>query len=186
MNEIIDYNEQDELPILENISAWPICQKYAIYNVGISILYGLLPLVIDGLQNNKLFQYAGMIPLIALFYLCFKEHKTEELKGYLPFKRILRISLYMGLIAAPIMAIWTFVLYQYIAPGLLDEILEITRKALEEKMVDNPDQVESIMTIYTKWLFKPIMMAIFSLIFSIPMHLFVGCITGLFQRKELK
>ncbi|MEY4926354.1 MAG: hypothetical protein RI894_790 [Bacteroidota bacterium] len=186
MSEIIDYNEQDTLPVLESISAWPIAQKYAIYSVCISIFHGILPLVIDGLLGNRLFQFSGMIPIIAIFYFCFKEHKTNDLNGFLPFGRILRLSLYIGLISTPIIALWIFVLYKFIAPGLLDAIIEATRKAVEEKIPDNPDQVEGIMSFYTKWIFTPSSMTFFALFSTVPTHLFFGCLVGLFQRKELK
>ena len=55
MNDNLDNNLysnfEDDLPVLESISAMPTAQKYAIYMIFVSILFMIAPLFIESLMG---------------------------------------------------------------------------------------------------------------------------------------
>ncbi len=185
MNEILDIDFEEDLPVLAQISVMPTAQKYALFMVFASIIPSLFILFEPSLMQSSLMKPLNMVIPCVIFYFCFKEHKAQFLKGYLPFSRIFKLTLYVCLISTVILAIWNFMFYKYIAPNMLDLILETTQKAMEEKMPDNPEQVDAMMSMYKKWIFTPISMAGFTLIGGIIFNGILGIIVGLFQRKEL-
>lgn len=177
---------EDELPVLAAISPMPIIKKYGAYMILSSIAYTLLPLFFPSIIGNKLIGFIGFAISIALFYLAYKDHKTNDLRGFLPFGRIVRIAFLCGVIATPILAAWVFIFYSYIAPNQLDLMAEMVRGEIEKGMPDNPEAVDAMMELYNKWLFNPIAQAVSMLLASIPTYLVTGILTGLFQRKELR
>ncbi len=186
MNEILDYDKEDDLPVLEQISVMPTVQKYALYMIFASIIPMLFLLFEPSLMQNNWLKLLGIVITCVIFYFCFKEHKSLYLKGFLPFSRIFKLSLYICLFSAIVLAIWNFVFYKFIAPNMLDLLLEIAQKAIEEKMPDNPEQVDMTMNMYRKWVFTPSTMAVVIFFTGLFMNGVLGIIVGLFQRKELQ
>ena len=188
MDTILDTPNNPDLPNLAAVSPWATVQKFATMQVLAAILVNLI-MVTGGFLGNQGIGFLAAVPAIALLAFSLREHKEQYLNGYLPFKRVVRISWLTGLVVAIPMAIWTFVMFKYIAPGALDGILENVRTQMEaqfEKQGNtDTEMIETIVGFYKKWVFTPISMGLMTLIMQPLSMLFWGVIVGLFVRKEI-
>jgi hypothetical protein len=178
---------RNDLPVLAEISPWETVKKYAVFKVFLNIAFSLIGIIFS-LFTARWFGLVGMVGGAVLLYFAFKEHKAQYLNGYLPFSRIVRLSWLIGLVVVLPTAIFTYVMYQYIAPNALDIIIENVRTQMELQMAKNPsadpEMIENIIGFYKKWIFTPLTMSLFA-IFGAPMELLTGIIIGLFVRKEI-
>ncbi|MEN8227264.1 MAG: DUF4199 domain-containing protein [Bacteroidota bacterium] len=84
--------------------------------------------------------YLTMAVGIAILVYCLVAYRNEYLGGFASFKQIFLMALVIGIISSIISALYAYVLYTVIDPGLLDKL----RIAAEEKIMNNPRIPESM------------------------------------------
>jgi Protein of unknown function (DUF4199) len=183
-NQILDAPERNELPVLSEVSPYPIIMKYGLIQFLVSVSYQL-GMIIFNLTSNQAVGWLSILPGLVIFYLAFKEHRENDLQGYLPFSRVVRISWLKGLLFAIPMAIFTFILYKYVAPNVLDQMVDLMRTQMEAQPNSDPEMVDKIVDMQAKWMFNPISMALVVLI-SMPIGgLLRGMLVGAFMWKDI-
>ena len=129
-----------------NVPIRPTAQKYGLIGAMILIVVGLamnLSGLIDYTQKGgtgntiaSILQY-GIIIIIVV--LAIKTHRDDDLGGYITLGRSLSVGMLTGLIIGIITAIWAYVYFGFIDPGLVDQIREMAQdKALEGGTTERP------------------------------------------------
>lgn len=120
--------------------------KYGIYLSGFSILFTMLLYFID-----KALIFNPFIPAAVLFIasivcmvLAAKEEKIQDADGFLSYGDAVRVTFVVVAIAAVIFAIFNYVLFNFIDPGLMEIMQQETSAMIENifSMIDDEEAME--------------------------------------------
>ena len=98
--------------------------------------------------NGLLLFPLNWIIMIGSFFYGIKQHRDEDLGGFITFGRGFRFSLTAGLIIVGITVLWTFIYLQFVDPGLLELSREVAESQMEEQGVD-PESMSGWLDIST-------------------------------------
>ncbi len=172
-----------------NVPIRPTAQKYGLIGAMILIVVGLamnLSGLIDYTQKGgtgntiaSILQYGIIITIVVL---AIKTHRDDDLGGYITLGRSLSVGMLTGLIIGIITAIWAYVYFGFIDPGLVDQIREMAHdKALEGGTTEEQlEQAAGIMNFFT----SPAFFAVASLIGTLLISFVVSLIGGAVMKKE--
>ena len=105
----------------------------------VGILIGLVFYFLN-MSTDSWTGYVTMAIGIAILVYCLVSYRKEYLGGFASFKQIFLMALVIGVISSIISAVYTYVLYTVIDPGLLDKL----RIVAEEKIMNTPRIPESM------------------------------------------
>lgn len=158
---------------------WKSAMTYGLYFALASIALTVI-LYATNNMTSKANQWLGLVIMVAaviLFQLAYR----KALGGYISYGQALGIAVLSVFFASIITAIFTYVLYKFIDPGLIDQIMLAT----EEKMVERglpEDQLEAAMAMSSKFS-SPGFISVIS-IFSLTFYgLIIGAISAIFTKK---
>jgi len=172
-------------PEIKKNSIFPNALNYGIILGIISIILSITLYVLNLMENTV----AGFIPLIFLIVvmiLGILNYRNKINGGFITYGKSLGTGVLIGLISSVIMAIYTFIFYQYIDPDMINYLLSKT----EEKMLEqNPnlsdEQIEMAMK-YTKKMMSPIWMAINTFIWTTLVALVASILISIITQKKDK
>jgi hypothetical protein len=157
---------------------------YGLITGAAMILYGLVLFLLNQHLNRMLNWFSWAFLLGGMVWGTLEYRKTAG--GFLTYGGAFKSVFMIGLFAAILSAIYTFIFVQFIHPGFINEIIDMSRQSLVEKYPDwSDEQVEQAMVWTTKFM-NPIGMAIYSLLGQIFGSLVAGLLLGIFLRKEDK
>jgi len=168
----------------------PTAQKYGLTGALILIvaglamnLAGLVDYTTKGGTGNTIASILQYGIIIIMVVLAIKTHRDDDLGGYITLGRSIGIGMLTGLIMGVITAIWAYVYFGFIDPGLVDQIREMAHdQALESGTTEEQfDQAAGIMKFFT----SPVFFAIASLIGTLLISFIVSLIGGAVMKKEL-
>lgn len=171
-----------------NVSGRSIGIRYgaiaAMVTIAIGLVFHLAGLTSYTEQNSPTNWIATLLTwgiMIAAMVMGMKKYR-EEAGGYMTFGQGFGVGFWEALTLAVITAVWTYVFFALVEPGLTDTILEATRdKMLEQGQSE--EQVDQAMQ-FTEPFMNPGMFALFgaigTLLTGIIMALIVAAVT---QRK---
>lgn len=169
-----------EAPVIKN-PLWKQAMMYGIYYAVLSIVLSVI-LYAAGLMMAKPMQYVSIAILIAAIVLI-QLHYRKMLGGYISYGQSLVIALLSMLFAAIPIALFTYILYKFIDPGLLDQIRMMTEEKLMEQGKLSQEQIDAAMAVSSKFQ-SPLLISLGQL-FNVPiMGLIIGLITSIFIKKE--
>lgn len=159
---------------------WKSAATYGMYFAILSILVTIVLYVTDSMMW-KPFQYI-YYALIIIFIVWVQLHFRKSLGGYISYGQSLGIAVLSMLFAAIPIAVFTYILYKFIDPGLIDQL----KLAAEEQLVGKglpEEQLEAALTLTSKLQTPGILSA--SQLLNLPFNgLIVGLISSIFIRKE--
>lgn len=173
-------------------SARPLAMRYGFIGGLVSIIIGLV-LQLTGV-SNPMEQYsagniiAGLLSwgvIGAAVYMTIKQHRDEDLNGWISLGKGFGIGMLVILIIAVLQSIWTVIYMEVINPTLMDEIMEkAMEKALEEGQMteEQMEASQGMMGFFASSWF----VAISSLIATLFIGLIVTLLVALFLKKEPK
>ncbi|MFZ5431766.1 MAG: DUF4199 domain-containing protein [Bacteroidota bacterium] len=172
-------NENTDLQT-EQPGVWKTAMTYGLYYALISIVLTVI-FYATGNLTGKVSQYLGIVLLVVAIVL-FQIYYRKALGGWMSYGQALGIAVASAFFASLITAVFTFVLYKFIDPGLIDQI----RLATEEQLVQRgmPDeQIDAALAVSGKFQTPGIIavMSVFSLTF---MGLIIGAIAAIFTKKQ--
>jgi hypothetical protein len=145
------------------------------------IVFSLLLYFFD-LTFNKTVGYINIPIQLALLYFLLKSYRDNYMHGQITFGQSVGAGVVMFLYVAVIMAVYTFILWGVIDPGLVKKSLAMAEEAMVKKGA--PQAAIDTGMAFTAKIMKPGIMAVFS-IFGV---MFVGAIMSLlvsiFIKKE--
>ena len=151
---------------------------YGLAGVAIFLLFYFLGMDIE----SKLPQIISYIVLCIFIITGIKSYRDEDLGGQISYGKALWTGTLISFFGGIITAIFTVLFFKYIAPDMIQKILDTTQQNLEEKGMSE-DQIEMTMD-YTRKFMTPMWLFAFSVLGSAFMGLLFSLIISIFMRKE--
>lgn len=172
------------------VSPWPTSSRYGLIGALILIVAGL------GMYLGNMIDYTGQDSsanwisnivnwgiMIAVTVLAVKKHRDEELGGYISFGRAFQSGFFVNLVITLVTALWTFIFFSFVAPDLLDIILEASRDQMIEQQGLSGEDLDNAMG-FVSWMFTPTMMTLFATFGTLIFGAILSVIVGLVMKKE--
>lgn len=133
---------------MNNVSPFPTGLKYGLILALLSILLTVILYVADLLTNPSISMISGllyMIIFIVVTVLAIRSYKTEQRNGQLTLGKGFLVGIITSLVASIIVMIFTYILYAFIDPDLLEAQMEMTQEMMENMGFMSEDQIEEAM-----------------------------------------
>ncbi|MHC1708001.1 MAG: DUF4199 domain-containing protein [Bacteroidales bacterium] len=164
-------------------SAFKSALKYGLILAVVSILYSLL-LYSFSLMNNRALSLVNVLILIGIIIWGIKDYRDNKAGGFVSFGKAFTIGIYIGLIAAVISTLYTFVFFKYFDPDMIATMMtDAEEKMLESNPNLDEDQIETAMA-WTKKFMSPLWMALSGLVMTMIMTVIVSLIVSAVMKKE--
>lgn len=155
--------------------------KWGVIGGAVSILISLLFHLMD-IKNDNVGWIINLAILIAVVILAIKEHRDEDLGGYIEYSRGVGTGSLTTLFVALLSAVFVFIFMTYIDPSVIAERLEETRRELEESDISEKEMEDSMEM--ARIITQPAVMAIGSLIVNFLIGLVVSLISAAFLQRK--
>lgn len=165
----------------EKRSLWKETLNYGIILGLVSVGLSVLTYMFDLTFKTWLMWPMMLISVLVLFFLL-RSYRDHYNNGYISYGKSVGAGVIINLYGAIISAIFVYVLYAFIDPGLMDKSLAIA----EERMVARgmPEStIEQAMQVQSKMI-KPWFTAMMSVINGVFMGLILSLIVSLFVMKK--
>jgi len=148
----------------------------------VGVVYSLIMYFLD-LSLNKTQGYVMMIIQIILLYFLIKSYRDNYMHGQITYGQSVGAGVIICLYYAIIMAIFGYILYTIIDPGLVTKQLAAAEEAMRAKGSLTEAQLEAGMK-FTGKIMKPGIMSISGIFFSMIWGTILSLIVSIFVRKE--
>ncbi len=181
----INENNTGDNPFIAQpaVSSGKNALTYGLILGGITVVYSLI-LWVFGLSLNKPLGYVNIVFTIGVMFYGTKVYRDKYLDGYMSFGQAFSSNFLIALYAAIIGAVYTFLLFKLIDPGLINTIKET---AIEAAMQKNPnisqEQMEQGMS-KVGFFMSPAFFGITSLFMGAILAAILGLIVSFFHKKE--
>ena len=162
-------------------SAFSTALKYAIIFGLIGFIWGILVYVAH-LYLNSWIQWVGVLMMFIGLILVVRERRDKDLGGFITFGQAFSVGFIFCMILGLISILTNLLMMQLIAPDMMGEIMKYS----EQKMVDkgmSDDQIAMAMK-YTKMFTKPLVQAIWIIVFTAIFGAILALITAAIFKKD--
>lgn len=155
--------------------------RFGLVTSVLSILIGLA-LYYTGLADTSSGTNLWVSILIVFlgFFLASEQFKKEN-EGFMSFGEGIRLCVWLGLSMGLITGVYA-VINNYIDPSVMEKVMNQVEYQMEEQG-QSQEQIEMVMDI-TRWMTKPPVLILVSLISNLFTALLVGLIAGNFLKKD--
>lgn len=163
---------QDRTELQPSVSPFKTAVTYGVYmGLGL-IVFSLIMYVLEVPLDSKL-HYVQYFIYIAVIYFGIKHHRDQDLGGYITYARGLGCGTLIAAVGGIIMAVYTFILFKYIDPDLVNQIFAAQEKQMLESG-QSQEQVDKMISM-SKGFMQPWMMGLI----VVPTVIFSGFILSL-------
>ncbi|MCU0459050.1 MAG: DUF4199 domain-containing protein [Bacteroidales bacterium] len=162
-------------------SVWKETLNYGIILGLISVGFSVLTYMFDLTFKTWLIWPSMLLSLVVLFFLL-RSYRDHYNSGYISYGKSVGAGVVINIYAAIIMAIYIYLLYSFIDPGLIDKSLAIA----EERMLERglPDSaVDQAMEMQAKFV-KPWLTTLSATLMSVLYGFILSLIVSLFVMKK--
>lgn len=168
----------------QNPSFKSIIISNALILSAISIAFNLMLYFLDmHYQQSQEAGIVGIIIMIAILIYAFIQFKKIN-EGYLSLSEALKIGLGISLVAALIGVVYTYILTEFLDPGMMDKALDFQ---IEKIRMENPeitsDQIAGMREMQEKFS-SPLIRSAFQIIGSLFIGFIISLIGGLIIKKS--
>jgi hypothetical protein len=132
--------------------------------------------------QSKLPQWISYLLLVLLIVTGIKSYRDEDLGGYISYGKSLGTGTLIALFGGVITGFFTLIFFNYIAPDMVQRILDETQKNMMEQGMSD-EQVEMAIS-YSRKFMTPIWLFVFSVLGSAFMGFIFSLIISIFMKKE--
>jgi len=158
---------------------------YGIITAIMVIVFSLI-LYIFNLHMNRSVSWIGYLFLLAGMIWGTLEYRKKTLGGFMSYGKAFSVSFMIILFAGIIYCIYTYFFFQFIAPGSVNELIEMQRQQIAESNVNLTDeQIEQALEISARFM-TPIWIAVLGFVQQLIIGAIVCLITSIFLKKEDK
>jgi len=165
----------------QNVNVWKANLTNGLILGLIGIVYSLVIYFLD-LSFNKIQGYVFIFLQIVILYILVKSYRDNFLHGNITYGQAFGAGVIISLYYAILIAIFTYILYSVIDPGLINKQLAFTEEMMLKKGLTQA-QVDAGMAVQSK-IMKPAIMAPVSIFGSMIWGIIISLIVGIFVRKE--
>lgn len=130
--------------------------KYGIY-IGIASAIWMYLEYVLGFHRSAIGQFTGFLAVVLLIlgvFFSIKTTRDRENSGVISMKDAIKSGTISSLVASIIIAVSTFIYYQFVNPGFIEYWIPLIEKQLREKQVNENDIRAKITTL--KDVYKPL------------------------------
>ena len=172
------------------VSAWPTASRYGLLAGLILVVVGLL-IHLSGMVDytnqgggaNWIVNLLNWGITVAAIVMAVKQHRDEDLGGFISFGRSFRVGFLVTLVIAVVSMVWGYIFFSFVEPGLIEEILAASREQMIEQQGMSEEQAEQGLKMMS-WMFTPVMMSLMGGIFSVIAGVIFSLIVGAFMKRE--
>jgi len=165
----------------ENVSPWKNNLTNGLILGLVGIVYSLIMYFLD-LSLNKTQGYVFILVMIAMLYFLLKSYRDNFMHGQITYGQSIGAGVIISLYYALIMAVFTYILFAIIDPGLVTKQLAMIEEGLVQKGVPQ-EGIDAGMKITAKMM-TPAIMAPFSILVNVFYGLILSLIISIFIKKE--
>jgi hypothetical protein len=166
----------------QNVNVWKANLTNGLILALIGIVYSLVMYFLD-LTLNKVQGYVFLVVLLAMLYFLLKSYRDNFKNGQITYGESVGAGVIISLYYVIIMAVFTYILYTVIDPGLIGKQLAQAEEAMRAKGNLTEEQIDAGMKITEKFM-KPGMMVIISIFFGMLWATIISLIASIFVKKE--
>ena len=165
----------------EKVSVWKANLANGLILALIGIVYTLIMYFLD-LTFNKTQGFLFYLVLIITLFFLLKSYRDNYLHGYITYGQSVGAGVVAFIYYSVITAIFIYVLYTIIDPGLTAKQLEFLEETMLKKGIPQ-ETLETAMNVQKKMI-KPEIMAPFSILGNMIMGVILSLLVSIFIRKE--
>jgi hypothetical protein len=166
-------NKRSQLKVAMNYGT-----LYGLAGVALTLLFYFLGVDLQS-RIPQVINYAILITFISMGI---KSYRDEDLGGFISYGKSLGTGTLIGLFGGIISAIFIVIFFNYIAPEMIQKILDSSQQKLAEKGMSD-EQIEQAISI-TRMFMKPVWLFLFSILGSTFAGFLFSLIISIFTKKE--
>ncbi len=152
---------------------------YGFSSIAVFLLFYLLGTDIQ----SKLPQWISYSLLVLFIVMGIKAYRDESLDGFIGYGKSLGTGVLIAIFGGFITGIFTLIFFQYLAPEMVQKIMDEAQKSMVERGGMSDEQIEMAMSMTAKFM-TPFWLFLFSVIGSGFMGLIFSLIISVFMKKE--
>ncbi len=180
LDENVDFIDQVDVPVR------PLAMRYggiaALAFIAITLLLDTIGLVNystgEGLYYPSIL---AALATIAILYFAIKQHRDEELGGYITFGRCVKLAALIGLFSGVLIGIFAFAYHNFIRPDIIPAMMEFQTAQWEEAGMTE-EQIEQARGM-TEMFTTPIAQFISSILNGVFWNVLLSLIVGAIMKK---
>ena len=181
-----NFDENTDIIEQEDVAAMPLAIRYG----GIAALaFIAIQLILDtvGLidySTGKGIYYPSIlltISTLVILYFAIKEHRDEELGGFITFGRCVKLGALIGLFSGILIGIFAYIYHGFIRPDIIPSMLEFQISQWEEAGMSE-EQIEQTKGM-TEMFMTPVATAISSIFNGVFWNVLLSLIVGAIMKK---
>ena len=165
----------------EKVNPWKTNLTNGLIMGLIGIVYSLI-IYFLGLSFNKVQGPVFIVVQIAILYFLLKSYRDNYMHGQITFGQAVGAGVIICLYYALIMAVFTYILYTVIDPGLTAKQLAFAEEAMVKKGVPQAG-IDAAMAIQAK-IMKPAILAPLTVFGSMLWGVIISLVVSIFVKKE--
>lgn len=138
-----------------DVSPWPTGSRYGMIAALILVVIGLVfyltglsdPTGQEGGAGNWISSLLNWVVMAGAIYLATREHRDEELGGYMTYGRGVGIGSVVSLVIAGVTLVWTYVFMAFVATDLVENIRYQMEEQMREQQGMSEAEIEQAMSI---------------------------------------
>ncbi|MBV6654744.1 MAG: DUF4199 domain-containing protein [Mameliella sp.] len=146
----------------QNVSPWPTGSRHGLLAGLVLIVVGLIihmTGMVDYSGQNSGGNWVSNITtwgiLIAAIFLAVRQHRDQELGGYISFGRSFYVGFIATLLIMVVTTIWGFVFFSFVEPDLIDTMMEMSREQMIEQQGLSESDADQAMGMMG-WMMNPV------------------------------
>jgi hypothetical protein len=165
----------------EKVNVWKANLTNGLILALVGILFSLILYFLD-LTLNKTVAYINIPIQLLLLYFLLKSYRDNHMHGQITYGQSVGAGAVIFLYYAIIMAVFTYLLYAVIDPGLVKKTMALSEEAMEKKGL--PQATIDAGMAFTAKIMKPSIMAISSIFGSMFFGVIYTLLVSIFVKKE--
>jgi Protein of unknown function (DUF4199) len=173
-------NQTNPFNAVPEVSLGKNALNYGLILGGISVVYSILLWVLGQFMNKPL-GYVGMLFTIGIMFYGTKEYRDKHLGGFMTYGKAFSSNFLIGLYSAIIGTIFSFILFKYLDPKLIENIKE---QAIDAAMQKNPNLTAEKLDSSLSFFMSPVFITISALLGGAFFSAILALLVSIFHKKE--
>lgn len=152
--------------------------------LGLALIIFSLILYVAGTGPKSSLNYLTYLIIVSGMFLSMKQWRDKFNNGFITYGNAFKHGFYVILITGILTAIWTFVFYNYIAPGEVAKIIEATEENLYKSQPNMSEEQVEMALKWSKMFVSPKIMSLTGFFGNIILGVILGAILSFFIKKE--
>jgi len=168
----------------ESKSTFNLAMKPGLITAGVSVLISLLLwALVDDMQSQQKYGYLTWLIMGVMYFYFTKNYRENELDGNLSFGQGFKFMFVMSIVISIINAIYTYALFTYLDPSLIEMIKEKAAEQVYQQNISD-EQAEAAIEMQSAWMTSG-MMAFYAIFGGLFFGTIMSLIIALFTKKEV-